>query len=252
MTGESYLGLVQWAVAAEADDDLRALAIQGSASQFHGQSFPGGSMSLETSAQWMVMIASQERRCAPLPMAFGLGRLHSLLSKASLHELDRRLTGGEVAWFREVLDSREREGAYWVQRDFSAGVPKVKARVQMITGWYDSFTPWQLEDFAALQHADRARQLIIGPWTHTAASGGGAPLSSRAAVAACAPDRGDGGPLAAGRRHRVCARSQPETKPQTHPSLVGTQANAPPLGSYPVLGPEPPLTVGVEPAALPT
>jgi hypothetical protein len=168
MTGESYLGLVQWAVAAEADDDLRALAIQGSASQFHGQSFPGGSMSLETSAQWMVMIASQERRCAPLPMAFGLGRLHSLLSKASLHELDRRLTGGEVVWFREALSSREREGAYWVQRDFSAGVPKVKARVQMITGWYDSFTPWQLEDFAALQHADRPRQLIIGPWTHTA------------------------------------------------------------------------------------
>ncbi|HZO79523.1 MAG TPA: CocE/NonD family hydrolase [Solirubrobacteraceae bacterium] len=168
MTGESYLGLVQWAVAADADDDLRALAIQGSASQFHGQSFPGGSMSLETSAQWMVMIASQERRWAPLPMALGLGRLHSLLSKASLHELDRRLTGEEVAWFREALSSPEREGGYWVERDFSAGVPRVKARVQMITGWYDSFAPWQLEDYAALQEADRPRQLIIGPWTHTA------------------------------------------------------------------------------------
>jgi uncharacterized protein len=168
MTGESYLGLVQWAVAADAGDDLTALTIQGSASQFHGQSYPGGSMSLETSAQWLTMIALQERRYAPLPMALGLRRLHSLLSKAPLEDLDRRLTGGEVAWFREALSSREREDAFWVHRDFSAGVPEVKARVQMITGWYDSFTPWQLEDFAALQRADRSRQLIIGPWTHTA------------------------------------------------------------------------------------
>jgi putative CocE/NonD family hydrolase len=167
MTGESYLGLVQWAVAAEADDDLRALSIQGSASQFHGQSFPGGSMSLETSAQWLVLIATQERRPAPLPMAFALKRLHSVLSRASLDDVDRRVTGGEVAWFREALANPEREAAYWVPRDFSAGVARVRARVQMVTGWYDAFTPWQLEDYAALRNAGRPPQLIIGPWTHT-------------------------------------------------------------------------------------
>jgi uncharacterized protein len=97
MTGESYLGLVQWAVAADAEDDLKALSIQGSASQFHGQSYPGGSMALETSAQWLVMIALQERGLAPLPMFFGLGRLRSMLPRGSLKDLDRRLTGGEVA-----------------------------------------------------------------------------------------------------------------------------------------------------------
>jgi putative CocE/NonD family hydrolase len=36
----------------------------------------------------------------------------------------------------------------------------------MVTGWYDAFLPWQLEDYAALQGADRPRQLIIGPWSH--------------------------------------------------------------------------------------
>jgi len=168
MTGESYLGLVQWALAADADDDLAALSVQGSASQFHGQSFPGGSMSLETSAQWLVMIALQERGLAPLPMASRLLRLRSLLSGPSLEDLDRRATGGEVAWFRQALSSRGREDDYWVARDFSAGVPKVKARVQMVTGWYDAFVPWQLEDFAELQRAERQPHLIIGPWTHTA------------------------------------------------------------------------------------
>lgn len=167
MTGESYLGLVQWAIAADADNDLAALSIHASASQFHGQSFPGGSMSLETSAQWLVMIALQERRPAPLPMLGRLLRLRSLLSAPSLRELDRRVTGGEVAWFREALSARRREDAYWVERDFSAGVADVTARVQMVTGWYDSFLPWQLEDFAALQRAGRPRQLIIGPWSHT-------------------------------------------------------------------------------------
>jgi hypothetical protein len=167
MTGESYLGLVQWAIAAEAGEDLGALSIHASASQFHGQSFPGGSMSLETSSQWLVLIASQERRPAPLPMLGRLLWLRTLLSSPSLRDLDRRVTGSEVAWFREALSARQREDAYWVERDFSAGVADVIAQVQMVTGWYDSFLPWQLEDFAALQHADRPRQLIIGPWSHT-------------------------------------------------------------------------------------
>ena len=167
MAGESYLGLVQWAVAADAGDDLRALSIQGSASQFHGQSYPGGSISLETAAQWLVLIALQERRLAPLPMFLGLGRLRSLLSRGSLEDLDRRVTGREVAWFREARSSRQRDDPFWVAGDFSAGVAKVNARIQMVTGWYDAFLPWQLEDFAALQEAGRKPQLIIGPWSHT-------------------------------------------------------------------------------------
>jgi uncharacterized protein len=89
------------------------------------------------------------------------------VTPASLRDLDELVTGGEVAWFREARSSPRREDDYWVQRDFSAGVPEVKARVQMITGWYDSFTPWQLEDYVALQDAGRPRQLLIGPWTHT-------------------------------------------------------------------------------------
>jgi uncharacterized protein len=167
MTGESYLGLVQWAIAPEAGDDLAALAIQGSASQFHGQSFPGGSMALETSTQWLVMTATQERGCmAPLPMLVALFRLPSILSERSLRDLDRRTTGEEIAWFREAQAQPKREDAWWVERDFSAGVAKVEAPVQMVTGWNDAFAPWQLEDYAALRDAGRPPQLVIGPWSH--------------------------------------------------------------------------------------
>ena len=167
MIGPSYLGLVQWAVAPEAGDDLAALAIQVSASQFHGQTYAGGSLSLETAASWLVLVALQERRFAPLAMLRGLRRLPAVLD-APLEELDARATGAEVKWFRAALESTQRSDPYWVARDFARGVAEVAAPVQLIGGWYDIFLPWMLEDFAALEAAGRTPQLVIGPWTHTA------------------------------------------------------------------------------------
>jgi putative CocE/NonD family hydrolase len=167
MIGPSYLGLVQWAVATDAGDDLAALAIQVSASQFHGQTYPGGSLALETAASWLVLLAAQERRLAPLAMIRAVRRLPALFEQLPIGELDARATGAEVAWFREALASPGHEDAYWLARDFAAGVGRVRAPVQLIGGWYDILLPWMLEDFAALQTAGRAPQLVIGPWTHT-------------------------------------------------------------------------------------
>jgi putative CocE/NonD family hydrolase len=112
-------------------------------------------------------MSTQERRPGPLPLLWALHRLRSVLSAHSLRDLDLRIAGREVPWFRDAQSHTERDDEWWMERDFSAGVPRVEAAVQMITGWYDAFTPWQLEDFAALQQAGRRRQLIIGPWTHT-------------------------------------------------------------------------------------
>jgi putative CocE/NonD family hydrolase len=168
MIGPSYMGLVQWAVAPEAGDDLTALAIQASASQFHGQAHAGGSISLETAASWLVLVAAQESRLAPVKAVRALRRLPALFEELPFGQLDTRATGAEIAWFREALASPQREDAYWVARDFAAGVGKVSARVQLVGGWYDIFLPWMLEDFAALQATGRDAQLVIGPWTHVA------------------------------------------------------------------------------------
>jgi uncharacterized protein len=168
MIGPSYLGLAQWALAPHAGDDLTALAIQVSASQFHGQTYAGGSLSLETAASWLVLVAAQQRRLAALAIARGLRRLPAVFAELPLTDLDQRATGAEVAWFREAMGSTAREDAYWVARDFAAGVSKVTAPVQLIGGWYDIFLPWMLEDFSALRAAGRDTQLVIGPWTHTA------------------------------------------------------------------------------------
>jgi putative CocE/NonD family hydrolase len=168
MIGPSYLGLVQWAVAPDAGEDLAALAIQVSASQFHGQTYAGGSLSLETVASWLALVGAQERRLAMVAMLRAVRRLPPLLAQLPIEELDVLATGAELAWFREGLASADRADAYWVRRDFAAGVGRVGASVQLIGGWYDIFLPWMLEDYAALARAGRRPQLLIGPWSHTA------------------------------------------------------------------------------------
>src|SRR6202011_5014312 len=93
MIGPSYLGLVQWALAADAGEDLAALAIQVSASQFWGQTYAGGALSLETAASWLAVIAAQERRIAPLAIERALRLLAGPMAELPLGDLDERATG---------------------------------------------------------------------------------------------------------------------------------------------------------------
>ena len=165
--GPSYLGLVQWAIAEPAGDELAAMAIQVSASQFYDETYAGGSVSLETVASWLVLVAFQERRLGPVLINRGLRALGKALSDTQLDELDVRLTGGEVIWLRNALQHPGRDSEHWVSRDYSGTVADVRAPVSFVGGWYDILLPWMLEDFKALQAAGRSPQLLIGPWSHT-------------------------------------------------------------------------------------
>lgn len=168
MIGSSYMGLTQWAVANAADGSIGALAPSITASQFHGQAYGGGSLSLETAASWTMIIAAQERRLAPLRLILGLRRtLPRALDELPLAEVDALLTGDEIPWFREWFEVRSPEDPYWTARDFSADVGGVTAPVQLVGGWHDIFLPWLVEDYRALREAGRDTQLVIGPWAHT-------------------------------------------------------------------------------------
>jgi putative CocE/NonD family hydrolase len=168
--GPSYLGFVQWAIAdnrSEPPADLSAMSIQVSASQFYDQTYTGGSLSLETLGSWMVLLAAQESRVAPVAINRALRGLAKLWPELPLGGLDERATGAAVPWFREAFGDTDRAGVYWSRRDFSATVPGVAAPVSFIGGWYDILLPWMLADFEALQGAGRAPWLLVGPWSHT-------------------------------------------------------------------------------------
>jgi uncharacterized protein len=167
MTGPSYMGLTQWAVAADADGVLGAITPSVTASQFFGQAQGAGALSLETALSWVVTMSTQEGRLGPLRMIRGLRRLPALLSELPLGQLDEKATGAEVGFYRDWFAHTETDDPYWAARDFSAGVGKVTAAVQLVGGWQDIFLPWLLEDYAALRRAGREPQLVIGPWAHT-------------------------------------------------------------------------------------
>ena len=90
--GPSYVGFVQWAIADARD--LAAMSIHVSASQFYDQTYTGGSLSLDTLASWMVILAAQESRAAPLAINRGLRGLRTTLAELPLGDLDERATGG--------------------------------------------------------------------------------------------------------------------------------------------------------------
>lgn len=168
MIGSSYMGLTQWAVASAADGELGALAPSITASQFHGQAYGGGSLSLDTALSWTYIIAAQERRLAPLRLIFGMRRkLPRAFDALPLVEVDALVAGEPVPFFREWFEVTAPDDPYWRTRDFSADVAGVTAPVQLIGGWQDIFLPWLVEDYVALRRAGRTTQLVIGPWAHT-------------------------------------------------------------------------------------
>jgi uncharacterized protein len=165
MTGASYLGLTQWAVAREGG--LDALAPSVTASQFHGQAIGNGAVSLETAMSWVTIVAFQEGRLGPARMLRGLRRIPQVVSELPIGEMDMLATGRRVPFFADWMTHTAADDPYWAARDFSAGVGDVETPVQLVGGWQDIFLPWMLADFAALQAAGRAPQLIVGPWSHT-------------------------------------------------------------------------------------
>jgi putative CocE/NonD family hydrolase len=166
MAGASYLGLVQWAVAAAAGDVLGAISPTVTASQFHGASYDGG-LALESVASWHMMIAVQEQQLAALRMLVRLLKLRTSYGHLPLGELDAAVLGRESELFRRALEQTGSESAFWRARDHTATLANVKAPALLIAGWHDLFTPWQLEDYVALRRAGRDVRLLVGPWTHT-------------------------------------------------------------------------------------
>ncbi len=154
-------------MAADADEDLVAMAIQVSASQFFDQTYAGGGMSLETAASWMALMTAQEGRLAPLAINRAVRGLAGPMSELPLGDLDERATGAVVPWYREAFSHPARDDPYWVARDFSGRRSEITAPVSFVGGWYDIFLPWMLADHAALAAAGTETRLTIGPWAHT-------------------------------------------------------------------------------------
>ncbi len=167
--GPSYLGFVQWAIAAEAGPDLKAMVPQVTTADFRGETYAGESFTLDTALAWTYMMANQEK--SPLQVIASNLRSKSTLRRVfaqlPLSEADARAIGKTSPFYQQWLAHNAPGDAYWPSRGFRDKVAQVTAPVHLIGGLYDIFLPWQLDDYAALRAAGRAPYLTIGPWVHT-------------------------------------------------------------------------------------
>jgi len=165
--GPSYLGLVQWAIAADAGPELKAIAAQITTSDLRASMYQGGAFSLQTMLGWVDQVARQERRLAFLRQSRAQRRLAPLFDRLPLGDLDRLATGRRVGYWQDWLDHDQPGDPYWASRDYAASLPRVTAPVSFVGGWHDLFLPGLLSDYAALTSAGQRPHLLIGPWRHT-------------------------------------------------------------------------------------
>ncbi|MEV0330597.1 CocE/NonD family hydrolase [Micromonospora echinospora] len=168
MFGASYQGFVQWALAAEAGDELRAMVAVVTASTTRDSTYAGESFSLDTVLTWAELLQAQTVPwlARQWELKRGQPRLAAALAHLPLAEADRIATGATVPFFQEWLRHHTPEAAYWRERVFDGRLAEVRAPVLMVSGWHDIFLPAQLADHAVLRAAGTPCRLTVGPWTH--------------------------------------------------------------------------------------
>jgi uncharacterized protein len=169
LLGPSYLGFVQWAIAADAGPELKALVPQITSSDFNHFRFQGGALTLGTSLGWSTMMTEQAQTGMRLGALLQQRRQQRRLDRAYLHlplkEADQIAIGKTSQIFQEVLAHGPEDG-YWQPVDYSSRITEVNIPVALMAGWYDLFLDWQLKDYQRLRSAGHQPTLLIGPWTH--------------------------------------------------------------------------------------
>jgi len=167
MFGPSYLGIVQWAVAADPHATLRALAPAITSSRTRTFTYPNGSFSLASTLAWLDILSGQRHKgLRRLRERLNSGRrLASGFATSPLTDADQVVTGDRVQFYQDWL-TRKDDDAFWAPVEFDRYLDAVSVPVTMVTGWYDIFLPVQLADYRALRAAGRDARLTIGPWKH--------------------------------------------------------------------------------------
>ena len=168
--GPSYLGFVQWCIAADAGAELKAAVLQVTSADFNHFRFQKDSLNLELSLSWSTMMTETAATGPRLSSIFTAPQRERKLERAYNHlplgEADRLVVHQPSRHFQEQL-LHGPEDDYWKPVDYRARQEEVKAPVYLIGGWYDIFLDWQLQDYQALRKAGQQPYLLVGPWTHS-------------------------------------------------------------------------------------
>ena len=167
MTGASYLGHTQWAVAPYADPPLRSACLNITAAKFSAAFYQQGAPTLANTLNWTGLVGKQERGwLGALPSPRQQARIKRALRKVPLQAADVDVAGAPVAFWRDFTAHAGPGDRFWACIDHDGADLTRLPPVSMVTGWWDLFVPLQLRDFAAIRAAGVPARITVGPWLH--------------------------------------------------------------------------------------
>ena len=170
--GGSYLGYTQWAVAAEAGPEVKAMAMQVTLSDFSRMTYSGDSLMLQNALTWTYTMTMAKQPLGLLRMMFSRVRGAPTIRDEQwrllpLKTIDQEVAGAPVPFWRDWMEHCSADDPWWASMSHFESIAQLKRPVTMVAGWFDIFTPWQMRDFMALQQAGCEARITVGPWQHT-------------------------------------------------------------------------------------
>jgi putative CocE/NonD family hydrolase len=159
MMGGSYLGIVQWKVAALNNPHLKAIFPVVSGYDDYRDRFysPGGAMKVGHRLLWI----SQNMR----PRDFRPPAFLEFVRTIPIRRSDLAATSVTNSMLQWALDHPEYD-VFWRRMSIREQIGKVRVPVFSVGGWYDNFCQSDLEAFAATSKISKANRTIVGPWPH--------------------------------------------------------------------------------------
>src|SRR6266516_1643375 len=167
MTGGSYLGHTQWAVAPYADPPLRSVSLNITAAKITTVFYEHGTPGIKNALNWTGLIGRQERGVwSGIAGPRQAARMKRALRKVPLQAADVDVAGAPVAFWRDFTGHAAPADGFWAGADHDQADLGRLPPVSMVTGWWDLFLPGQLRDYQAIRAAGVTARIIVGPWLH--------------------------------------------------------------------------------------
>src|SRR5574341_1504537 len=133
--GGSYLGYVQWAIAAEVGPELKAMAAQVTTPEFRRVTYPGEAFALDNTLSWTALTSNQTKS-GPDMMAGLLGgnrnKIEAAFNHLPLRDADTMVIGRRVQFWQDWLEHDQPGDEWWKPQDHWASVSNVTAPAHLL------------------------------------------------------------------------------------------------------------------------
>ncbi|MET8753905.1 CocE/NonD family hydrolase [Streptomyces sp. NPDC004667] len=169
--GPSYLGYVQWALAADPPPELKAMVVQVGLHDPYSLFYADGALRLENALAVGAGMTYQHQGMGRFIRATMRlqRRLGEVTTARPLRGAHAPALGGEVPWLDEVMAHPDAGDAYWHGASLATVAERSAVPTALISGWHDVLGDQTLGQYHRLREAGCETSLLVGPWTHTSA-----------------------------------------------------------------------------------